>query len=83
MDRNEILTQVQDIYRDVLNNDEIILTEATTADDIVEWTSLTQVQLITTIEHEFNIRFSLRDMMDWKSVGDILDSLEEKCSQRF
>ena len=36
MERNEILSRIQDIFRDVLDNEEIELTDATVADDIEE-----------------------------------------------
>ncbi|MBQ0087741.1 MAG: acyl carrier protein [Prevotellaceae bacterium] len=78
MNKQEILAKMQDIFRDVLNNDDIVLTEETTAQDIEEWNSLTQVQLITTIEHEFNIRFSLMEMMNWTKVGEIAAGIQGK-----
>lgn len=50
MEKNEILAKVQDIFRDILENEEIILSNETTADDIEEWDSLSHIQLIVTIE---------------------------------
>lgn len=78
MNKQEILAKMQDIFRDVLDNDDIVLTEETTAQDIEEWNSLTQVQLITAIEHEFNIRFSLMEMMNWIRVGEIAEGIMKK-----
>ena len=78
MNRDDIMEKVQNIFRDVLDNDEIVLNEQTTAQDIEEWTSLTQVQLITTIEHEFGIRFSFMDMMNWNCIGEIVDGISAK-----
>lgn len=78
MNKQEILAKMEEIFRDVLNNDDIVLTEETTAQDIEEWNSLTQVQLITTIEHEFNIRFSLMEMMNWTKVGEIAAGIQGK-----
>lgn len=78
MNKQEILAKMEEIFRDALNNDDIVLTEETTAQDIEEWNSLTQVQLITTIEHEFNIRFSLMEMMNWTKVGEIAAGIQGK-----
>lgn len=78
MERNEILAKVEEIFRDVLANQSIVLSEETTAEDIEEWTSLTHVQLISEMEKDLNIKFSLREMMSWQSVGEIISSIEKK-----
>ena len=49
MERNQILAEVQEIFRDTLDNEEITLTDATTANDVEEWDSLTHIQLIVAI----------------------------------
>lgn len=78
MTREEILAKVEDIFREVLANQSIVLNYETTADDIEEWSSLTHVQLISAMEKELNIKFSLREMMSWQNVGEIVNSIEKK-----
>lgn len=78
MTREEILAKVEDIFREVLANQSIVLNDETTADDIEEWSSLTHVQLISAMEKELNIKFSLREMMSWQNVGEIVNSIEKK-----
>lgn len=78
MNKQEVLAKMQDIFRDVLDNEEIVLTESTSADDIEEWTSLTHVQLITAMEQEFAIHFKLQEMMSWQDVGEIAESIIAK-----
>ena len=78
MERNEVLSRVQDIFRDVLDDEEIVLTDATTADDIDEWDSLSHIQLIVAIEKTFGIKFTSLEIMKWKNVGEMVDSMEEK-----
>lgn len=78
MTREEILAKVEEIFRDVLENENILLNEETTAEDIEEWTSLTHVQLISAMESGLNIKFSLREMMSWQNVGEIVNSIEKK-----
>lgn len=57
MEKTEILVKVQDIFRDVLDNEEIVLNNDTSADDIEEWDSLSHIQLIVAIEKHFKIKF--------------------------
>lgn len=78
MTREEILTKVQDIFRKELGNESIVLTDETVAEDIQEWTSLSHAQLVIAMEKELNIKFSLREMMSWQNVGEIVNSIEKK-----
>lgn len=74
MERNTVLAEVQDIFRDVLDEEEIVLTDATSADDIEEWDSLSHIQLIVAIEKHFKIKFTSKEILSWKNVGELVDS---------
>ena len=76
MDRQEILQKLQIVYRDILDDEKIVLTEETTADDIENWDSLTHVQIVAEIQKVFGVKFSAKEMLLWESVGDIVDALE-------
>lgn len=78
MERNEILQKVNEVFMDNLDNDNIVLTENTTADDIEEWDSLTHVQLVVAVEKKFKIRFNAREIQSWKNVGEMIDSINNK-----
>lgn len=78
MERKEIFEKLTVIFRDVMDNDEIVLEENTTAEDIEEWDSLAHVQLIEKIEEVFGLKFSAKEMMSWEDVGEFVDSIEEK-----
>ena len=80
MERKEIFDKLTDIFRDVMDNDEIVLEEDTTAEDIEEWDSLAHVQLIEKIQTVFGVKFSAKEMMSWDEgggcVGSIIDKLK-------
>lgn len=78
MNKNETLSKVQDIFRDVLDNEEIELSFDTTADDIEEWDSLSHIQLIVAVEKEFKVKFTSKEIMSWGNVGEMLDSILNK-----
>ena len=78
MDRSEILKQVQDIFRDILDDEEIVLEDSTTANDVEGWDSLTHIQLIVAIEKQFKIKFTSKEILSWRNVGDMLDSIAAK-----
>jgi len=78
MERAEIITRVQDIFRDVLENDEIELSEETTSDDIEEWDSLSHIQLVVTIEKELGIKFTSYEITSWIDTGEMFDCIAKK-----
>ena len=78
MEKNEILAQVQAIFRDVLDNEDIVLTNETTANDIEEWDSLSHIQLIVAIEKNFKIKFTSLEIMKWKNVGEMIDTIYQR-----
>lgn len=78
MDKNEILARVQEIFRDILDEDSILLTSETTANDVDEWDSLSHIQLIVAIEKNFKIKFSSREILSWKNVGEMVDNINAK-----
>jgi Acyl carrier protein len=78
MEKMEILSQVQEIFCDILDNEEIVLTNETSANDIEEWDSLTHIQLIVAIEKHFKIKFTSKEILSWKNVGEMIDAIASK-----
>jgi len=75
MEKTNILSQVQEIFCDILDNEEIALTSETTANDIEEWDSLSHIQLIVAIERHFKIKFSSKEILSWKNIGEMIDAI--------
>lgn len=73
MNRDQILEAVQTIFRDNFDDDTLVITPATTAQDIEDWDSLEQINLLTAMEKKFGIKFKLEDVRNLNNVGDILD----------
>jgi len=78
MNNEEILEKLTAIFKDELDNDDLILTNETTAEDIEEWDSLSHIQLIVAIEKAFKIRFTSSEIQSWNNVGEMISSLESK-----
>lgn len=78
MDIQTILNELELIFREVLKRDNIALANTTTAQDVEGWDSLTNMQLISKIEKRFNVRFTFRDIMKLKNVGDICNAILTK-----
>jgi len=80
MERTEILKRVNGIFCDVLDNEELVLTEETTADDVEEWDSLSHIQLIVAIEKSFDVKFTSKEILRWQNVGELVASIEQHLS---
>lgn len=78
MDKEEIISQVNIIFCDVLENDEIRITGETSAADIEEWDSLSHIQLIVEIEKYFKLKFTAAEIFTWKNVGHMVDSINQR-----
>lgn len=67
------------VFRDVFDDDEITLTAETTAYDIEDWDSLSNIQLLVAIEKDFNgIKFSTGEVANMKNVGEMVDVIMQK-----
>ena len=78
MERNQIMAEVQEIFRDVLDNEDIVLGNETVADDVEGWDSLTHIQLVVAVEKHFGIKFSSKEILMWKNVGEMVDCIAAK-----
>lgn len=78
MQKNEIMAEIEEIFRDVLDNDEIELTEETTSADIDEWDSLSHIQLVVAIEKHFKLKFTAAQISGWKNVGAMCQDIAER-----
>ena len=74
---DQILERLTNVFQDVFDDDSIILTENSTADDIEEWDSLNQIRIILACEKEFDIKLNARDINTLENVGAMLDHLRK------
>ena len=75
MNRQEIFEKLNEIFSDVFD-EEITVTAETTSADIEDWDSLTHITLISEVEDAFDIKFSMKDVLGMKNVGEMADIIE-------
>ncbi len=78
MERKEIIEKLNEIFKEVLDNESIELRDATVASDIEEWDSLAHIQLIDAIQKGFKVKISAREMATWQNIGEMIDGLQSK-----
>lgn len=78
MTREDILKATNEVFHDVFDDDRIVVTETTTADDIEDWDSLEHINLVVAIEQRFNMKFTMGEVTGMKNVGEMVDILLER-----
>lgn len=81
MSKEEILTKINDILKDIFDDETLVITYDTTANDIPDWDSLNHINIISSIESEFGVDFSMEEVINFKNVGDIVCKILEKNSK--
>ena len=78
MEKKEILSKLQDIFRDILDDENIVLENETTADDIDGWDSLSHIQIVHEVESEFGINFTAYEISSWIDIEELIDCIAKK-----
>jgi acyl carrier protein len=74
----DALQKLNEVFQEVFDDDELVVTLETTAADVDGWDSLMHVRLIICIEKAFHVRFSSSEVAALKSVGDLVDLITGK-----
>lgn len=74
----ELQHKLNEIFCTVFDDDSIEISPEMTANDVDGWDSLSHVNLIVTIESKFNITFSQKELLTFKNIGDLLNSIRNK-----
>lgn len=78
MERSKILEHMTELFRSVLDNPDLVLSEDMTSENVNEWDSLSNIQLAIAVEERFGIRFTLDEIQRFKTVGEICGLVEQK-----
>lgn len=73
MSREEALAKVNEVFREVFEDDTVTVNFETTAADVDGWDSLRHITLIEAIEDEFDMRFKMNEVTGMKDVGEMID----------
>lgn len=78
MERTEILNKLSQIISDVVDDDELVINDDTTASDVNGWDSLAQVLIVGQIQNEFNVKLSSSEVSGLANVGALVDAIKAK-----
>ena len=69
---------VQRIFRDVFDDEALVVTDSTNSADIEDWDSLEHIALVVSMEKEFDLKFDLKEVNKLANVGEMVDLIASK-----
>lgn len=78
MTKHDIIKRLNEVFQDVFDDEDIVVDEETTADDIEDWDSIEHINLISAVESEFGIRFTMGEVSGMKNVGEMISIIEAR-----
>ncbi len=81
MTRDEVFSKLNEVFRDVFDDEEISVTAETNADDIEDWDSLSHINLVVAVEKEFGVKFSMGETQKMKNVGEMVDLILQRAKE--
>lgn len=78
MDKAEIYRKLTSIFRDVFDDDNLVVVPDLTAAALEEWDSLQHIRLVIAVEREFNLKFSASEIGALENVGEFADLIRRK-----
>jgi acyl carrier protein len=79
---DNILEELQSIFRDVLDQPHLKLTRESSASNVEDWDSLAHINLVTSIEQRYKVKFALGELQELKNVGDMIDLITVKLAAK-
>jgi acyl carrier protein len=79
---DSLLLEIQEIFRDVFDQPELVITRESNASNVDDWDSLAHINLVTAIEKRYKIKFALGELEELKKVGDLLDLMRTKLHKK-
>lgn len=77
MTRETAYERLTEVFREVFDDEEIILNDGTTADDIEDWDSFEHINLVVAVENEFSFKIPMGKVVTMKNVGEMVDIILE------
>lgn len=78
MTRDEIKTKLNEIFKDIFDDENIVIEETSNAKSIEGWDSLHHISIVDAIQKEFNVKFSFIELALFTNVGIIIETLVKK-----
>ena len=77
-----ILNELQPIFQDVFDDEDLVVTNESNAENIDDWDSLSHIRLVVAIEKQFGIKFAFGELSVLKNVGEMITIISQKIAEK-
>lgn len=81
MERAKVLERLNEIFQDVFDNEELVVNDASCAENVEGWDSLRHITLISAVEKAFGMKFAMKEVLEMENVGAMADILAERATK--
>lgn len=81
MTHEVIMEKLNEIFQDIFDDDTLVITENTTANDIEDWDSLEHINLVSAVEKTFGMKFRMQEVSGMKNVGEMADIIAARAEE--
>ena len=78
MNENAIYHELNKIFRNIFDDDSLVVTPDTSAKDIPEWDSFNHINITVASELRFGVKFRSSELDELQSVGDFVQLIRQK-----
>ncbi|MFI5360598.1 MAG: acyl carrier protein [Elusimicrobiota bacterium] len=82
MNRDEVKTALEGVFRDLFGDPALALRDDMTAKDVKGWDSVNHINLIVGVEKRFGIKLTMREVASLNNVGKLIDVIGAKLAPR-
>jgi len=80
MEEKDVVDRMNNVFREVFDNPTIEIFDEMTASDVVGWDSFSHINLISSLEIEFDIEFTQQEAFGFKAVGELKSAIWNKAA---
>ena len=80
--KSYIISDLQEIFRDCFDDDNLVLQSSTSAIDIEDWDSLMQITLLITIEKHFQLKFDPNEIQKLNNIGEMVSLIDRHLNEK-
>lgn len=82
MTTEQIYSQLTEIFRDLFDDESIVLKPETTAANIPDWDSFNHINLLVAVEVKFGIKFKTAETESLHNVGHLVEIIQMKLGHK-
>jgi len=78
VETSAIYQKLTPIFRDILDDDTLVLGPHTSARDVPSWDSVNHIRIVLSIEEQFGLKIKVRETAELMNVGDLVEFIQNK-----